>query len=87
MNLRISRSGAIGLALTTLLAAALFMFLLARFGGPSVRLEQPYRVSAVVDDTRGLVTRSEVMVRGVRVGEVESVADAGDRLPLRAASP
>jgi phospholipid/cholesterol/gamma-HCH transport system substrate-binding protein len=79
VNLRISRSGAIGLALACLLAAALFMFLLARFGGPSVRLSEPYRVSAVVDDTRGLVSRSEVMVRGVRVGEVETVDADGDR--------
>ena len=58
MNLKVSRAGAIGLATATALAVLLFMFLLARFGGPSVRLHEPYRVAAVVDDTRGLVTRS-----------------------------
>ena len=84
MNLRISRSGALALAAAVIVATLLFGFMLSRFGGPTVRLSEPYRVSAVVDDTRGLVTRSDVLVRGVDVGEVESVAPAanGARITL-----
>lgn len=82
MNLRISRSGAIFLISLVAIATALFVYFLGSFGGPAIRLSEPYQVSAVVPDTRGLVTRSEVLVRGVRVGEVASVEPVGDEARL-----
>jgi phospholipid/cholesterol/gamma-HCH transport system substrate-binding protein len=79
MNLRIPRAGALFLVVAVAIATALFVYFLGSFGGPAIRLSEPYRVSAVVPDTRGLVTRSEVLVRGVRVGEVASVEPVGDQ--------
>lgn len=73
MNLRIPRAGLVALIFAFAASAVLFAYLSARFGGPSVRLSAPYTVSATFDDTKGLTKRSEVLVRGVKVGEVESL--------------
>jgi len=73
VSLRFSKGWALVLLLAVALAIALFFLFVARFGGPQLRLEQPYELSANVDDTRGLVVRSEVLARGVPVGVVESI--------------
>ena len=58
MTLRIPKLGALGLILALAAAAALFLFFMSRFGGPSVRLSQPYEMSALIPDTEGLAARS-----------------------------
>ena len=79
MSLRIPKLGAIGLVVALVAAAALFLFFMSRFGGPSVSLSSPYEVSALIPDTEGLAPRSDVLDRGVKVGEVESVDVQGDQ--------
>jgi phospholipid/cholesterol/gamma-HCH transport system substrate-binding protein len=79
MTLRVSRSGAIALALALGAAAALFLFFLARFGGPSLDLGSDYTLTAAFPDTSGLSVRSEVLDRGVHVGEVQSIDVEGSR--------
>jgi phospholipid/cholesterol/gamma-HCH transport system substrate-binding protein len=78
VTLRIPKFGAIGLILAFVAAIFLFLFFMSRFGGPSVRLSSPYEVSALVPDSEGLAPRSDVLDRGVKVGEVESVHLEGD---------
>src|SRR3954447_12064502 len=78
MTLRIPRLGALALIVAFVAAIALFLFFMSRFGGPSVRLSSPYEVSAMVADTEGLAPRSDILDRGVKVGEVESVDVQGD---------
>jgi phospholipid/cholesterol/gamma-HCH transport system substrate-binding protein len=79
MSLRIPKLGAIGLVIALVASAALFLFFMSRFGGPSVRFSSPYEVSALIPDTEGLAPRSDVLDRGVKVGEVESVDVEGDQ--------
>src|SRR3954454_2855478 len=78
MTLRIPRLGALALIVAFIAAIALFLFFMSRFGGPSVRLSSPYEVSALVPDSEGLAARSDVLDRGVKVGEVEGVDVQGD---------
>ena len=73
MTLRFSKGWALVLLLAVATAIALFFLFVARFGGPQLRLSEPYELTATVDDTRGLVVRSEVLARGVPVGVVESI--------------
>lgn len=79
MNLRIRRLDAVGLALLTALALVTFVYLMDRFGGPSVSLSTPYTVSARFADTQGLARKSDVLVRGVKVGEVSAIEVQGSR--------
>jgi phospholipid/cholesterol/gamma-HCH transport system substrate-binding protein len=83
MSLRIPRLGAIGLIVAFATAIALFLFFMSRFGGPSVGISSPYEVSAVVPDSEGLAPRSDVLDRGVKVGEVESVEVQGDQARVK----
>jgi phospholipid/cholesterol/gamma-HCH transport system substrate-binding protein len=76
--LRIPRAGLIALIASVAIAAVLFAYLLARFGGPTVRFGEPYRVTVKFPDSEGLSSRSEVLVRGVSVGEVDSIELEGD---------
>jgi phospholipid/cholesterol/gamma-HCH transport system substrate-binding protein len=85
VSLRIPRIGAIGLVIAFVAAIALFLFFMSRFGGPSVRLSSPYEISALVPDSEGLAARSDVLDRGVKVGEVESVDVQGDRALVKLA--
>lgn len=85
MSLRIPRLGAIGLIVALAAAIMLFLFFMSRFGGPSVRLSSPYEVSALVPDSEGLAPRSDVLDRGVRVGEVESVDVEGGQALVKMA--
>src|SRR5687768_627309 len=73
MNLKAPRTGLVLLAIAVIGGVALFLFFLNRFGGPAVRLGDTYTVAADFTDTRGLAPRSEVLVRGVHIGEVESI--------------
>jgi phospholipid/cholesterol/gamma-HCH transport system substrate-binding protein len=79
VNLRISRAWALILVVAVAAAAALFLFFLARFGGPSLSLGGSYTLTAVFPDTSGLSVRSEVLDRGVHVGEVQSIDLQGGR--------
>jgi virulence factor Mce-like protein len=74
MNLRVSKLGAIGLVAVSAVAVALFIYLMGRFGGPELRFSSQYTVSATFPDTKQLAVRSDVDVRGVKVGEVQSIA-------------
>jgi phospholipid/cholesterol/gamma-HCH transport system substrate-binding protein len=85
VSLRIPKLGAIGLVVAFVAAIALFLFFMSRFGGPSVRLSSPYEVSAMIPDTEGLAARSDVLDRGVKVGEVESVDVEGDQALVKLA--
>ncbi|MHB8657649.1 MAG: MlaD family protein [Solirubrobacteraceae bacterium] len=73
MNRRISRNGAIGLIICAALAAVLAIYLSGRFGGPTVRFSSLYEVSAVLPDSKGLADRSDVLERGVPVGQIEKI--------------
>lgn len=79
MNLRPSRGGVIGLVIFLALASVVTLFLSDRFGGPAIRLGDSYRVSVSIRDTRDLSKKSDVSVRGVKVGAVEQIDMAGDR--------
>ena len=79
MNLRVERTWALALLGAVVVAAALFVYLLGRFGGPTLRFSEPYEVSAVIPDARDLSPRAEVLVHGVHVGEVQSASTAGGR--------
>ncbi|UJA21048.1 MCE family protein [Thermoleophilia bacterium SCSIO 60948] len=83
MNLRIPRLGAAALLIFMLAGAALFVFFMDRFGGPSIRFSEPYSVTVTLDDTLGLAPGSQVIVRGVVVGDVDSVERTGDGARLR----
>jgi phospholipid/cholesterol/gamma-HCH transport system substrate-binding protein len=78
VNLRISKPGAIATLIACAAAAIFFFVLLARFGGPSLQVSDPYRLSVTIPDTKGLSPGSEVLTRGVHVGEVESIDVRGD---------
>lgn len=74
MKLAIPRTGAIMAIAVFLVSASLFVYLMGRFGGPAVSLGGPgYEVVASLPDTQGLAKKSDVLVRGVKVGEVESI--------------
>lgn len=79
MKLRPSRGGVIGLVVFLALAGLTAMFLSDRFGGPAIPLGDPYRVSVSIRDTKDLSKKSDVSVRGVKVGAVEQIEMAGDR--------
>jgi phospholipid/cholesterol/gamma-HCH transport system substrate-binding protein len=52
-------------------AAILFIVLNNAFGGPDISLSsRPYQFSATTSDAQGLLKKSLVLTRGVRVGEV-----------------
>ena len=77
MNLRVPRSGVVALILATVAAIALFVYLMGRFGGPSLRFSSPYAVTGSFPDTKGLARRSDVWDRGVKIGQVESISVTG----------
>lgn len=79
MNLRPSRGGVIGLVVFLALAGVVTMFLSDRFGGPAIPLGDAYRLSVSIRDSRDLSRKSDVSVRGVKVGAVEQIEMAGDR--------
>jgi len=84
MNLRPSRSGVIGLVVFLALASIVFLYLSARFGGPAIRFNSPYHVTVAIRDTQDLSKKSDVSVRGVKVGEVEKIRLIGDRAEVTA---
>lgn len=79
MNLRPSRGGVIGLIVFLALAGVVTMVLSDRFGGPAIPLGDSYRLSVSIRDSRDLSKKSDVSVRGVKVGAVEQIETAGDR--------
>lgn len=80
MNLQIPRGGVVMLVLFLASATAIFLYLMDRFGGPSMSFSEPYSLVAGIPDTQGLAKKSDVLVRGVKVGEVQSIdVDGGDR--------
>ncbi|MFL5846046.1 MAG: MlaD family protein [Solirubrobacteraceae bacterium] len=68
----------IGLLAFAVVSVLLFAVLLARFGGPSVRVDDPQRVAATLADAQGLTKGADVLVHGVRVGRVGEIAPAAD---------
>jgi len=79
MNRRIPRVGAALLVLFLATGIALFLLLSARFGGPAIRLDEPFLLRASLPDSQGLAVRSDVLQRGVRVGHVRTIRRDGDR--------
>lgn len=78
MKLAIPRAGAVMAVVVLAFAAGLFVYLMGRFGGPSVSLDGPsYRISATFPDAQGLAKKSDVLVRGVKVGEISEVSTVG----------
>ena len=73
MKLHISRPWAIALVVFLLAAGALFLTLSSRFGGPSLVRTSTYELTAMFADTQGLAKKSDVLVRGVKVGEVGAI--------------
>jgi virulence factor Mce-like protein len=67
------------------LAGIVFVVLNQAFGGPSPVGTAPYRIAATVPDSQGLVTKSLVLVRGVRVGEVSRRELRGDAVDVELA--
>jgi phospholipid/cholesterol/gamma-HCH transport system substrate-binding protein len=74
----VSRSGLLLLIACAVVAVALAVLLNNSFGGPQVRLHQPYKISAVMRDPQGLLKKSFVLARGVEVGSVEGIEVQGD---------
>jgi phospholipid/cholesterol/gamma-HCH transport system substrate-binding protein len=71
MSNRVAMAGAIVVAAAVALAVAAFAVMNAEFGGPTPGVGGPsYQLSADFADARGLIKKSLVMVRGVKVGEV-----------------
>lgn len=83
MNLRVSRIGAIALLAFLGAAVVLFLTLSSRFGGPSLYSEATYDVTATFADTQGLAKKSDVLLRGVKVGEVGAIDIRRDRARVR----
>lgn len=83
MNLRVSRTGVIALIVFLGLAVALFIFLMGRFGGPSIGGGADYQLHASFPDSQGLAQKSDVLIRGVKVGEVGAIDVRGDRARVR----
>ena len=83
MNLRVSRTGVIALIVFLGLAVALFIFLMGRFGGPSIGGSADYQLRAAFPDSQGLAGKSDVLIRGVKVGEVGAIDVRGDRAVVR----
>lgn len=80
MSLRIAPRAALALVLFMVAAIVIFVYLMGRFGGPSVSFSaQPYHLTASFADAQGLANKSDVLIRGVKVGEVESIGVRGDR--------
>ncbi len=78
MNLRVPRVSAGLSVLLIATAIALFVYFMGRFGGPAVSLGgAPYAVNAVIPDAQGLASKSDVLVRGVKVGEVDRIVREG----------
>jgi phospholipid/cholesterol/gamma-HCH transport system substrate-binding protein len=73
MNRRIPKLGALSLVIATAIAVALFIYLMGQFGGPALRFSSVYTVTATFPDTKELSVRADVDVRGVKVGEVQSI--------------
>ncbi len=71
MELKIPRYQALLTLAVCLLAVGIFVYFMGRFGGPELGLGgEPYTLSTIVDDTEGLSKKSDVSIRGVKVGEV-----------------
>jgi phospholipid/cholesterol/gamma-HCH transport system substrate-binding protein len=79
VNRRISALGAFALLVCVGISAVLFIYLSGRFGGPTVRFSRPYLVSAYLPDSKDLAVRSDVLDRGVHVGQIEQIALRGER--------
>lgn len=78
MRLAIPIRGAVWTLIVVALSAALFVYLMGRFGGPSVSVGGPaYRVAMTVPDAQGLANKSDVLVRGVKVGEIATIRRTG----------
>src|SRR4051812_41710217 len=77
MRRELPRSAVVGVAVFAVVSVVLFGVLLARFGGPSLRLQDPERVRTSFADAHGLTAGADVLVHGVRVGRVSEVAARG----------
>ncbi|WP_196189123.1 MlaD family protein [Conexibacter sp. W3-3-2] len=77
MNLEIPRGGALALVAFVVASVTVLLILTARFGGPSIRLDDPYELRVTLGDTQGLTERSDVLVRGVKVGRVTGLRVRG----------
>lgn len=90
MTRRLANARALALtAVFAMGALAVFLLVSDRVGGPSLPSGPAYRVAITVPDAHGLVERSDVLVRGVAVGSVETieVVPEGTRLGLAVAEP
>ena len=83
MITHISIRARIALAVFALATVAIFVSLMARFGGPQV--DRGRTVSATFADTQGLTQNADVLVRGVRVGHVVSIKLDGARSTVKLA--
>jgi len=83
MTLEIPRRWVAVLLAFAVVAVALLLVMTARFGGPTIRLDDPFTLRAAVPDTQGLAIRSDVLVRGVRVGRVAGLDVRGARTDVR----
>lgn len=80
MNLELPKVGIALLIAAALFALGLTVYLLPRFGGPSiVSFGSEYLVHATVPDAQSLETQAVVLDRGVEIGNVASVSVHGSR--------
>lgn len=70
MNVRVPKLQALATLAFCILGAAIFVYLMGRFGGPEIRTGDTYEVKATFADSEGISAKSDVLVRGVKVGEV-----------------
>jgi len=83
VNLRVSRIGVVALLVFLASATLLFVYLMGRFGGPSLTSASTYVLRASFADSQGIAKKSDVLIRGVKVGEVGAIGVRGDRATLR----
>jgi len=75
----------IAVVIVVAVAGVIFVVLNQAFGGPSPIGGASYRLAATVPDSQGLVTKSLVLVRGVRVGEISRRDLRGDAVDVELA--
>lgn len=70
MTTKIPKLQALATLAFVILGVAIFVYLMGRFGGPELGAGDSYEVSATFADSEGISAKSDVLVRGVKIGEV-----------------
>ena len=78
MNRDIPKGGVVLVIALFTFAIAVFIYLVPRFGGPSLSLSSPYQLRVQFHNTLALEKSAGVLIRGVDVGSVSGISVTGD---------